>query len=139
MYNRAVVGTTDCKQNSIVLDIPSNSKSINYGIMLNGKGKVWFDRFRLEVVDKSIEVTNLTKKRKFPTELINLDFEDWNIYLSELNTMPGFTSVSMYPKLWEASGLSYKKLLDILIKLALERYREKKQLTTDHKSSGWYQ
>jgi len=89
MYNRAVVGTTDCKQNSIVLDIPSNSKSINYGIMLNGKGKVWFDRFRLEVVDKSIEVTNLTKKRKFPTELINLDFEDWNIYLSKLqNELP---------------------------------------------------
>jgi D-alanine-D-alanine ligase len=47
------------------------------------------------------------------------------IYLNEINTMPGFTSISMYPKLWQASGLSYKKLIDRLIALALERHREK--------------
>jgi D-alanine-D-alanine ligase len=47
------------------------------------------------------------------------------IYLNEINTMPGFTSISMYPKLWQASGLSYKKLIDRLISLALERHREK--------------
>ncbi|MFN8412289.1 MAG: D-alanine--D-alanine ligase family protein [Anaerolineales bacterium] len=44
-----------------------------------------------------------------------------NIYLNELNTLPGFTSISMYPKLWQASGLSYTQLVDRLIELALER------------------
>jgi D-alanine-D-alanine ligase len=49
------------------------------------------------------------------------------IFLNEINTLPGFTSISMYPKLWQASGLSYKKLIDRLIRLALERHREKQE------------
>ena len=51
------------------------------------------------------------------------------IYLNEINTMPGFTSISMYPKLWEASGLPYKELIDRLIALATERHAEKQQTT----------
>ena len=51
------------------------------------------------------------------------------IYLNEINTMPGFTSISMYPKLWEATGLPYKQLIDRLIALAAERHREKQQTT----------
>ncbi len=47
------------------------------------------------------------------------------IYLNEINTMPGFTSISMYPKLWQASGIPYKQLIDRLIQLALERHKEK--------------
>jgi D-alanine-D-alanine ligase len=47
------------------------------------------------------------------------------IYVNELNTIPGFTSISMYPKLWEASGLSYSQLIDRLIELALELQQEK--------------
>jgi D-alanine-D-alanine ligase len=47
------------------------------------------------------------------------------IYVNELNTIPGFTSISMYPKMWEASGLPYTKLIDRLIELALELHREK--------------
>ncbi len=47
------------------------------------------------------------------------------IYLNEINTIPGFTSISMYPKLWEASGLSFRALVDRLIDLALEQHREK--------------
>ena len=47
------------------------------------------------------------------------------IFLNEINTMPGFTKISMYPKLWAASGLPYKKLIDRLIELAMERQREK--------------
>jgi D-alanine-D-alanine ligase len=47
------------------------------------------------------------------------------IYLNEINTMPGFTSISMYPKLWEASGVRYKELISRLIELAVERQREK--------------
>jgi D-alanine-D-alanine ligase len=49
------------------------------------------------------------------------------IYLNEINTMPGFTSISMYPKLWAASGLEYRELIDRLIRLALERHEQKKQ------------
>jgi len=52
------------------------------------------------------------------------------IYLSELNTIPGFTSISMYPKLWQASGLSYPRLLDQLIRLALARHRDKQKIET---------
>jgi D-alanine-D-alanine ligase len=52
------------------------------------------------------------------------------IYVNEVNTIPGFTTVSMYPKLWEASGLSYAGLLDRLIALALERHAEKQRLRT---------
>ena len=51
------------------------------------------------------------------------------IYLNEINTMPGFTSISMYPKLWEASGLSYRMLIDRLIELGLERHEEKAATT----------
>jgi D-alanine-D-alanine ligase len=47
------------------------------------------------------------------------------VFLSELNTIPGFTRISMYPKLWEASGLGYTALVDRLIALALERKAER--------------
>jgi D-alanine-D-alanine ligase len=50
-----------------------------------------------------------------------LDRDNGELYLNELNTIPGFTSISMYPKLWEASGLPFPKLVDRLIELALER------------------
>ena len=52
------------------------------------------------------------------------------IFLNEVNTIPGFTTISMYPKMWEASGLPYAALLDRLIELALERHSEKQQLRT---------
>ena len=52
------------------------------------------------------------------------------VYVNELNTIPGFTTISMYSKMWEASGLPYPKLLDRLIQLALERHAEKQQLRT---------
>jgi len=52
------------------------------------------------------------------------------LYLNEVNTIPGFTTISMYSKMWEASGLPYAKLVDRLIALALERHAEKQQLRT---------
>jgi len=61
------------------------------------------------------------------------------IYLNEVNTIPGFTSISMFPKLWEASGLPYSKLLDELIKLALERAKQKNNINTFYKpKTKWY-
>jgi D-alanine-D-alanine ligase len=56
-----------------------------------------------------------------------MDPKSRRIYLNEINTMPGFTSISMYPKLWGASGLSYPQLLDRLIQLGLDRHAEKKR------------
>jgi D-alanine-D-alanine ligase len=54
-----------------------------------------------------------------------LDKDTGRLYLNEINTIPGFTHISMYPKLWEASGLSYPALLDRLVDLALERKAER--------------
>jgi D-alanine-D-alanine ligase len=56
-----------------------------------------------------------------------LDPKSGKIYVNEINTMPGFTSISMYPKLWAASGLPYPELIDRLIQFGLERHAEKKQ------------
>jgi D-alanine-D-alanine ligase len=54
-----------------------------------------------------------------------LDRKTGKIWVNEINTIPGFTPISMYPKMWEASGLPYPRLLDRLVELALERYRDK--------------
>jgi len=65
--------------------------------------------------------------------LARVDFflkEDGSILVNEINTMPGFTRISMYPKLWEASGVSYTKLIDRLIVLAMERFERENKLRT---------
>jgi D-alanine-D-alanine ligase len=61
-----------------------------------------------------------------------LDKDSGQIYVSELNTIPGFTPISMYPKLWEASGISYSELIDRLIELALERHADKSRSETSY-------
>jgi D-alanine-D-alanine ligase and related ATP-grasp enzymes len=53
------------------------------------------------------------------------------IFVSEINTIPGFTQISMYPKLWEVSGIKYPELISKLIDLALSRHEMKKKLRTD--------
>lgn len=68
--------------------------------------------------------------------LARVDFfltEDGKIYVNEINTLPGFTRISMYPKLWQESGISYPELINQLIKLAIERH----QADADLKSSAW--
>lgn len=60
-----------------------------------------------------------------------LDKKTNEFYLNEINTIPGFTSISMYPKLWEATGLKYSELLDKLIALALERHQKKMEIKTE--------
>jgi D-alanine-D-alanine ligase len=56
-----------------------------------------------------------------------MDPKSRKIFLNEINTMPGFTSISMYPKLWAASGVSYPQLIESLIQLGIERHQEKKR------------
>jgi D-alanine-D-alanine ligase len=56
-----------------------------------------------------------------------MDPKSRKLYVNEINTMPGFTSISMYPKLWAASGVSYSELIDRLIQLGIERHSDKKR------------
>ncbi|MDQ0190793.1 D-alanine--D-alanine ligase [Alicyclobacillus cycloheptanicus] len=69
------------------------------------------------------------------TGLARMDFfverETDRVLVNEINTMPGFTRFSMYPKLWEATGVSYAELIDQLIQLAIERHRETRRRTFD--------
>ena len=77
-----------------------------------------------EVIDEIKRIAIKAFKAVDGSGLARVDFfvqdKTNKIYLNEINTMPGFTSISMYPKLWEHEGLSYSELLDQLIKLALE-------------------
>lgn len=59
--------------------------------------------------------------------------EDGKIFINELNTIPGFTSISMYPMLWEASGIPYSELIDRLIQLAIERHERERQLKSSYR------
>jgi D-alanine-D-alanine ligase len=59
-----------------------------------------------------------------------LSRKDGALFVNEINTIPGFTTISMYSKMWEASGVSYPDLLDRLIALAIERHEHKQQLRT---------
>jgi D-alanine-D-alanine ligase len=65
------------------------------------------------------------------TGLARVDFlmdpKSRKIYVNEINTMPGFTAISMYPKLWAASGVTYPELIDRLIRLGMERHEDKKR------------
>ncbi|MBX9768736.1 MAG: D-alanine--D-alanine ligase [Bdellovibrionales bacterium] len=56
--------------------------------------------------------------------------KDNKIYVNEINTIPGFTKISMYPKMWEATGLSYADLVDELIRLAIERHERDRKIKT---------
>jgi len=68
-----------------------------------------------------------------------LDRDTGKVYFNEINTMPGFTSISMYPKMMEMAGYSYEKLIDRLIELGIERFKEKqKNKIKIDLNSDWY-
>ena len=85
-------------------------------------------------VVKEIQRTALRAYRALCCEgMARVDFflrPDGKVLVNEINTIPGFTKISMYPKMWEATGLSYSRLIDRLIGLALERARHEKRLRT---------
>jgi D-alanine-D-alanine ligase len=66
--------------------------------------------------------------------MVRVDFlvsrEDGTVVVNEINTIPGFTTISMYSKMWAASGVDYPALIDRLVELALERHAAKQQLRT---------
>lgn len=63
-----------------------------------------------------------------------IDRETQAIYLNEINTIPGFTAISMYPKLWEASGVAYPQLIEVLIELALDRKKQRDRTEREFRS-----
>jgi D-alanine-D-alanine ligase len=63
-----------------------------------------------------------------------LDKTTEEVFVNEVNTIPGFTSISMYPKLWEAAGIPYAKLVDTLLQLAIDRYKTRKALSTKYEA-----
>jgi len=65
-----------------------------------------------------------------------LDRPSGKVYVNEINTIPGFTPISMYPKLWEASGVPYPELIDRLVSLALERHGEKRRSSFRYETGG---
>jgi D-alanine-D-alanine ligase len=65
-----------------------------------------------------------------------LDKDSNELFLNELNTIPGFTKISMYPKLWEASGMPYASLVDRLIELALQRKADRDRTSHSYRSAG---
>jgi D-alanine-D-alanine ligase len=106
------------------------------------RAKYLDDRSRL-VIPAALSAERVTRVRELAVEtfialdcagLGRVDFfvdeQSNQIWVNELNTLPGFTSISMYPKLWEASGLSFQGLLDRLIDLAFKRFAQKVKLAT---------
>jgi D-alanine-D-alanine ligase len=85
---------------------------------LSGKQVVTFQDFAVRAF-QAIDGAGMARCDFF------LEKKTGKIFVNELNTIPGFTSISMYPKMWEASGLRYPQLIDRLIELAFERHREK--------------
>ncbi len=65
-----------------------------------------------------------------------LDKESGRLYLNEINTIPGFTRISMYPKLWEASGIPYPELMDRLIELAQARHAQTQKLVRNYEGAA---
>ena len=67
--------------------------------------------------------------------LARVDFfiadDEETVIVNEINTLPGFTEISMYPKLWESSGVNYSELIDRLIQLAMERHKDRLESTTE--------
>ena len=59
-----------------------------------------------------------------------VDEQSGAIFINEINTMPGFTDISMYPKLWEVSGVGYRELVGRLMKLAEDRFARRRELRT---------
>jgi D-alanine-D-alanine ligase len=91
--------------------------------------------------DQAAEIRRLAVRSFLALDLAGMARADFflcrdsgRVYVNELNSIPGFTHASMYPKLWEASGLPYPELLDRLIELALERHRDKSRRSVSYET-----
>jgi len=131
----AVLGNEDPKASTVGEIIPGSDFYDYEDKYVNGASRV--------EIPATLEESTITRVRELAVEvfkavgalgLARVDFfvgeSTDEIYVNEINTMPGFTPISMYPKLWEASGLAYGDLVDQLIELALDRHAERADLKT---------
>lgn len=122
----AVLGNRDCDA-SIVGEIGASAQFYDYDDKyINGTSQLYIPARIPEEASEKIRQTAVRAYRLLGCSgLARVDFfvtaGDNRVILNEINTLPGFTSISMYPKLWMAMGLSYGELLDKLIELALQR------------------
>jgi len=123
----------DAPQASVVGEIVPSSEFYDYNAKYLDEGSQLIVPAR--ITKKQAKEAQEMAIRAFQTVdcsgLARVDFlmdpKNGRIYVNEINTMPGFTTISMYPKLWAASGLEYSALIDRLVQLALERHAEKKR------------
>jgi D-alanine-D-alanine ligase len=139
-FEVAVLGNDDPKA-SVVGEIIPGKEFYDYEAKYLSEGSV-------PVIPAKITRAESTKIRQMAVEafkacdlsgLARVDFlmepdGKRRIYINEVNTLPGFTSISMYPKLWEATGVSYKELITRLIELALERHADKTRNTYSYEA-----
>ena len=122
----AVLGNCSPKS-SIVGEIAASAEFYDYDDKYkNGTSQLYIPAHIPQEASEKIRTTAARAYRLLGCSgLARVDFfvreSDGAVLLNELNTLPGFTQISMYPKLWEACGLPYSELLDRLIELALER------------------
>jgi D-alanine-D-alanine ligase len=95
-----------------------------------------------DVSEKMLKKLQILSVKAFQTlcceGMARVDFfltKHGKLYVNEINTIPGFTKISMYPKLWEVSGIGYTELIDRLIQLAMDRFEREQKLKTSVKSS----
>lgn len=74
MNGRAPKGTTDWQEYSVVLDVPEEAKSVNYGFFVSGKGQVWVNGLTVTKVGSDVPVTNMLTTRRLPSNPVNLGF-----------------------------------------------------------------
>jgi D-alanine-D-alanine ligase len=140
----AVLGN-DQPMVSVPGEIISSNEFYDYDAKyVDGKSDTVIPATLPAAVVKKIQQSALTAFRTLDCAgMARVDFlvtrKTHQIFLNEINTIPGFTSISMYPKLWEASGFPYPVLLDKLIQLALERHSAKTKLQTTYQPKhDWY-
>ncbi|MEK7125845.1 MAG: D-alanine--D-alanine ligase family protein [Patescibacteria group bacterium] len=139
----SVLGNQEVKASLPGEIIPSNEFYDYDAKYVDGKSAAKIPADLTPDMVKTVQETAIRAFRALSGEgLARVDFfltEDNKLYVNEANTMPGFTSISMYPKLWEATGLGYSALLDELINLALARSQEKQSLKISYEpKAAWY-
>lgn len=125
----AVLGNDNPVASTVGEIIPSNEFYDYNAKYIDGSSKT--------VIPADLPTETISKIREYAVKafkaldcsgLSRVDFfvhkESGEVYINEINTMPGFTNISMYPMLWEASGISYSELIEKLIDLAIERYND---------------
>ncbi len=140
----SILGNDNPRTSILGQIVPSNEFYDYDAKYVDGKSKSIIPARLSPVVTKTIQDLAIKAYQALDLAVMaRVDFlvssDDQKVYLNEVNTIPGFVSISMYPKLWSASGLPYSRLLDELIRLSLIRYKTRSSLLASYKPKAkWY-